>query len=34
MGNDHPALRALFACESALSEPEIGLEHAFVTLFF
>jgi hypothetical protein len=31
MGNDHPALRALFACESGLSEPEIGLEHAFVT---
>jgi hypothetical protein len=30
MGNDQPALRALFACESSLSEPEIGLEHAFV----
>ena len=30
MGNDQPALRALFACESGLSEPEIGLEHAFV----
>jgi hypothetical protein len=28
MGNDQPALRALFACESGLSEPEIGLEHA------
>ena len=26
MGNDQPALRALFACESGLSEPEIGLE--------
>jgi hypothetical protein len=25
-----PALRALFAYESGLSEPEIGLEHAFV----
>jgi hypothetical protein len=25
-----PALRALFACESGLSKPEIGLEHAFV----
>jgi hypothetical protein len=23
-------LRALFACESGLSEPEIGLEHTFV----
>jgi hypothetical protein len=22
--NDQPALRALFACESGLSEPEIG----------
>jgi hypothetical protein len=31
MGNDQPALRALFASESGLSEPEIGLEHA---LFF
>ena len=31
-GNDQPALRALFACESGLSEPEIGLEHAFVLL--
>jgi hypothetical protein len=30
MGNDQPALRALLACESVLSEPEIGLEHAFV----
>jgi hypothetical protein len=27
MGNNQPALRALFACESGLSEPEIGLEH-------
>jgi hypothetical protein len=26
MGNDQPALRTLFACESGLSEPEIGLE--------
>jgi hypothetical protein len=34
MGNDQPALRALFACESGLSEPEIGLEHAFVLLNF
>ena len=25
MGNDQPALCALFACESGLSEPEIGL---------
>jgi hypothetical protein len=32
MGNDQPALRALFACEAGLSEPEIGLEHAFVPL--
>jgi hypothetical protein len=30
MAKDQPALRALFACESGLSEPEIGLEHAFV----
>jgi hypothetical protein len=31
VGNaDQPALRGLFACESGLSEPEIGLEHAFV----
>jgi hypothetical protein len=29
-GNDQPAWRALFACESGLSEPEIGLEHEFV----
>jgi hypothetical protein len=28
--NDELALRALFACESGLSEPEIGLEHAYV----
>jgi hypothetical protein len=27
MRNDQPALRALFACDSGLSEPEIGLEH-------
>jgi hypothetical protein len=26
MGNDQPALRALFACKSGLSEPEIGLQ--------
>ena len=26
--------RALFACESGLSEPEIGLEHAFVLLIW
>jgi hypothetical protein len=25
MGNDQPALHALFACELGLSEPEIGL---------
>ena len=30
MGNDQPALRALFACESGLSEPEIGMEQALV----
>jgi hypothetical protein len=29
-----PALRALFACESGLSEPEIGLDHAFVLLIW
>jgi hypothetical protein len=34
MGNDQRALRALFACESGLSEPEIGLEHAFVLLIW
>jgi hypothetical protein len=28
MANDQPALRALFACESGLTEPEIGLHHA------
>jgi hypothetical protein len=33
MGNDQPALRALFARESGLSKPEIGLEHAFVLCF-
>jgi hypothetical protein len=27
-------LRALFACESGLSELEIGLEHAFVLLIW
>jgi hypothetical protein len=27
MRNDQPALSALFACESGLSESEIGLEH-------
>jgi hypothetical protein len=27
MGNDQPAWCTLFACESGLSEPEIGLEH-------
>ena len=30
--NDQPALCALFACEAGLSEPEIGLKHAFVPL--
>jgi hypothetical protein len=34
MGNDQPALYALFACESGISEPEIGLEHAFVPLIW
>jgi hypothetical protein len=34
LGNVQPALRALFACESGLSEPEIGLEHAFVLLIW
>jgi hypothetical protein len=34
MGNDQPALRALFACKSGLSELEIGLEHAFVLLIW
>jgi hypothetical protein len=34
MGNDQLALRALFACESGLSEPKIGLEHAFVLLIW
>jgi hypothetical protein len=33
MGNDQPALRALFACESGFSEPEIGLEQAFVSIW-
>jgi hypothetical protein len=28
MENNQPALRALFACELGLSEPEIGLEHS------
>ena len=30
MGNDQPALRAPFAWESGLSEPEIGLEYVFI----
>jgi hypothetical protein len=30
MGDDQSALRALCACKLGLSEPEIGLEHAFV----
>jgi hypothetical protein len=34
MGINQPALRALFACESGLSEPEIGLKHAFVLLIW
>jgi hypothetical protein len=34
MGNDQPALRALFACEPGLSEPEIGLEHVSVLLIW
>jgi hypothetical protein len=34
MGNDQTVLRALFACEWGLSEPEIGLEHAFVLLIW
>ena len=34
MGNDQPALYALFACESGISELEIGLEHAFVPLIW
>ena len=34
MANDQPALCALFACESGLSEPEIGLEHTFVLLIW
>jgi hypothetical protein len=34
MENDQPALHALFACESGLSEPEIGLEHAFILLIW
>ena len=28
MENDQPALRALLACESGLSEPQIGPEHS------
>jgi hypothetical protein len=31
---DQPTLRALFACELGLSEPEIGPEHAFVLLIW
>jgi hypothetical protein len=34
MGNDQPALPALFACESGLSEQEIGLNYAFVLLIW
>ena len=34
MGNDQPALRALFAYESVLSEPEIRLEHVIVVLIW
>jgi hypothetical protein len=34
MGNDQPALRALFACKSGLSELEIRLEHVFVLLIW
>ena len=34
MGNDQPVLCALFACESGLSELEIGLEHAFILLIW
>ena len=33
MGNDQPALRALFACESGLLEQEIRLEHALIRSF-
>jgi hypothetical protein len=29
MGNEQPALRALFACESGLSEQEIRLDRSF-----
>jgi hypothetical protein len=32
MGNDQAAFCALFACESGISEPEIGLKHTFVLL--
>jgi hypothetical protein len=34
MRNDQPALRAPFACKLGLSEPEIGLEYAFVLLIW
>jgi hypothetical protein len=34
VGNHQPALRALFACKSGYSEPEIGLEHPFVKFAF
>jgi hypothetical protein len=34
MGNDQPALRALHACESCLSGPGSGLDHAFVLLIW
>jgi hypothetical protein len=33
VGNDQPALRALFACGLDLSEPD-WLEHAFVLLIW
>jgi hypothetical protein len=32
MGNDQPALHALFACKSDILEPENRLEHTFVLL--
>jgi hypothetical protein len=34
MGNDQPALHVLFAWESGLSEPKIGLAHAFILLIW
>ena len=33
MGNNQPALRALFACESGLSEPELNRAGARVRSF-